>query len=86
MNFAHTSSPEFSFGQPFAPGATTTSVSKSPRDFFVVSTEPRQTLRFKTGGVTPTLTVGGRYVCEEVDFIVDNRSLRTDLVRIDFDD
>jgi Fe(3+) dicitrate transport protein len=80
MNFAHTSSREFAFGQPFDPRATTTSVSSSPRDFLVAGTEPRQTWRFQTAGVTHTLTLGGRFVREEVDFVVDNRSLTTGTV------
>lgn len=80
INFAHRSSREFAFGQPFDPGAATTSVSTSPRDFTVAGTEPRQTWRFNTGGVTHTLTIGVRYVREEVDFIVDNRALSTNVV------
>lgn len=77
VNFAHTSGREFAFGQPFDPASGTTSVSTSPRDFKVGGTEARQTWRFRTAGVTHTLTLGGRLVREEVDFIVDNRSLAT---------
>lgn len=80
INFAHKSGREFAFGQPFDPGVATTGVSTSPRDFTVAGTEPRQTWRFNTGGVTHTLTIGGRYVREEVDFIVDNRTLSTNVV------
>lgn len=80
INFAHKSVREFAFGQPFDPGVATTGVSTSPRDFTVAGTEPRQTWRFNTGGVTHTLTIGGRYVREEVDFIVDNRTLSTNVI------
>lgn len=77
LNYAHTASREFTFGEPFDPDAPTTSVGLSPRDFFVAGSEPRYTWQFETGDVTQKLTVGGRYVREEVDFIVDRRVLAT---------
>lgn len=70
-NFAHTSEREFAFGQPFDPALPTTDVSTSPRDFFVVGTEPRVTVALPFAGLDHQITVGGRYVREEVDFLVD---------------
>lgn len=80
LNYAYVADREFTFGQPFTPDATTVSVSQSPRAFFVAATEPRYTWQFETGKVSHKLTVGGRYVREEVDFVVDNRSLATGAV------
>lgn len=80
LNYAYIADRKFTFGQPFTPDAPTTSVSESPRGFFVAATEPRYTWQFKTGDMTQKLTIGGRYVREEVDFIVDNRSLATGAV------
>lgn len=77
--FAHTSDREFIFGSPFDPTETTTEVQSSPRDFFVVGTEPRYTFTLPFGGFEQKITLGGRYVREEVDFIVDSRDLATDI-------
>lgn len=83
LNYAYTADREFTFGEPFGPDTPTTSIGLSPREFFVAGTEPRYTWRFETGGVTQKLTVGGRYVREEVDFIVDRRTLATgDVTRV----
>jgi Fe(3+) dicitrate transport protein len=80
LNYAYVADREFTFGEPFDPDATTTSVGLSPRDFFVAATEPRYTWQFETGDVTHNFTIGGRYVREEVDFIVDRRMLDTGAV------
>jgi Fe(3+) dicitrate transport protein len=74
-NFAHTSQREFAFGQPFDPALPATDVSTSPRDFFVVGSEPRVTFAVPFAGIDHQITVGGRFVREEVDFIVDRQNL-----------
>lgn len=74
-NFAHTSRRKFAFGQPFDPSVSLTDVSTSPRDFFVAGSEPRLSFAVPMFGVNHQITVGGRYVREEVDFIVDRQNL-----------
>lgn len=76
-NFSHTSSRDFSFGQPFDPALPVTSVSTSPRDFFVVGSEPRVTVSVPIAGINNQITLGGRFVREEVDFLVNNVTLAT---------
>lgn len=80
LNYAYVADREFTFGEPFDPGTPSTSVGLSPRNFFVAGTEPRYAWQFETGDVTHSLIVGGRYVREEVDFIVDRRTLATEAV------
>lgn len=74
-NFAHTSGREFAFGQPFDPATPATAVSTSPRDFFVAGSEPRVTFAVPFAGINHQITVGGRYMREEVDFLVDRQNL-----------
>lgn len=75
--FGHVSNRTFTFSAPTNPSAPITTVSTSPRDFRTGGTEPRYTWLMQTGPVSHKMTVGGRYVREEVDFIVDNLTLRT---------
>lgn len=77
VNFAHTSSRNFAFGQPFDPALPVTSISTSPRDFFVVGSEPRVTVSLPIAGIKNQFTFGGRFVREEVDFLVNNLNLAT---------
>ena len=76
-NFGHVSDRKFVFAEPFEPDLRTTTVSNSPRRFVVGGTEPRYTWMAETGPVSHKITVGGRYVREGVDFIVDRLTLST---------
>lgn len=76
-NFVNVSERSFQFGQPFDPSVTDTTVSSSPRDFLVAGSEARYTYRFETGATSHKLIFGGRYVRENVDFVVDRRDLAT---------
>lgn len=76
-NFGHVSNRRFTFSNPSDPRAAVASVSNSPRVFHVGGTEPRYTWLAETGPVSHKITVGGRYVHENVDFIVDQTTLRT---------
>lgn len=76
-NFINVSERSFQFGQPFDPSVTDTTVSSSPRDFFVAGSEARYTYRFDTGPTSHKLIFGGRYVRENVDFVVDSLDLAT---------
>ncbi|MBX9822987.1 TonB-dependent receptor family protein [Afipia birgiae] len=76
-NFGHALNREFTFAQPFDPAVKTTSVSNSPRSFRVVGSEPQFIVGHETLGISQKLTVGARYVREDVDFSVNNTSLAT---------
>lgn len=75
--FGHISDRRFTWGATMDPALTSTAVSTSPRDFKVVGTEPRQSWSFKTGPVDQKLTIGGRYVHEDIDYVVDTKTLAT---------
>lgn len=77
LTFGHLSDRTFTFAEPFDPARPAATVSNSPRSFAVVGTEPRFSWAVSPGGVDQVLTVGARYVREGVDFIVDQRTLRT---------
>ncbi|WP_431025846.1 TonB-dependent receptor family protein [Halomonas sp. H5] len=77
-NFAHRADRTFFFGQDLVsgghwadPAATSSHVADSPRLFRVWGTEPRLTVR---QGLH-TVTLGARYVSEEVDFDVNRENL-----------
>ncbi|GAA0624488.1 TonB-dependent receptor family protein [Halomonas beimenensis] len=77
-NFAHRADRTFFFGQDLTSGghwadpeATSSHVADSPRVFHVWGTEPRLTVR---EGIH-TVTLGARYVSEEVDFDVNRQQL-----------
>lgn len=79
-NFAHKADRTFFFGQDLSggghwadPASTSTHVADSPRRFTVLGTEPRLTRRIGNH----TLTLGARYVNEDVDFDVNRRELAT---------
>ncbi|WP_201281623.1 TonB-dependent siderophore receptor [Methylosinus sp. Ce-a6] len=76
-SFGHISDRAFTFSEPFDPALRPTTVSTSPRDFHVFGTEPRYTLLLDTGPVSHKLILGGRYVLEDVDFVVDRLTLKT---------
>lgn len=75
INFAHKSDRSFQFAQPFDPAEEPTVVANSPRAFTVFGTEPRYTYSFNTGEVSHKVTIGARYLREEVDFVVDRTEL-----------
>lgn len=78
VNFGHTSSRQFTFGQTnLSPAVIGTSISTSPRDFLTFGTEPRYIWRTELAGIGHKLTIGGRYVRENVDFVVDRLTLAT---------
>ncbi|MBV1789626.1 TonB-dependent siderophore receptor [Marinobacterium sp. D7] len=78
-NFAHRADRTFFFGQRLGdpgvswadPAFDSTHVADSPRVFHVWGTEPRLTMRLPGH----TLTLGARYVSEEVDFDVNREEL-----------
>jgi len=79
-NFAHDADRTFDFGQNFSsgghwadPAIPSTLVADSPRPFKVYGTEPRLTLRQGNH----TVTVGARYVTEDVQFLVNREELAT---------
>lgn len=78
-NFGHISERAFTFSEPFDPARQPTTVSTSPRDFHVFGTEPRYTWQLHTGPVSHKLIFGGRYLLEDVDFVVDQLTLQTGL-------
>ncbi|QTP54118.1 TonB-dependent siderophore receptor [Billgrantia sulfidoxydans] len=80
-NFAHRADRTFFFGQDLVSGgawsdpeAESSHVADSPRIFRVWGTEPRLTVR---EGIH-TVTLGARYVNEDVDFDVNRRNLSDD--------
>lgn len=79
-NFAHDADRTFFFGENLSgtghsadPAIPSTHVADSPRLFTVFGTEPRLTRRFGDH----TITVGARYVTEDVEFDVDREELAT---------
>lgn len=79
-NFAHRADRTFHFGQNLSgtghwadPDITATHVADSPRTFDVLGTEPRLTRRMGNH----TVTVGARYVKEEVEYDVNRLELAT---------
>lgn len=79
-NFAHDADRTFFFGQNLSgtghwadPAVAATHVADSPRLFTVFGTEPRLTRRFGDH----TITVGARYVTEDVEFDVNREELAT---------
>lgn len=78
-NFAHDADRTFYFGQnlgggnTFDPAIAATHVADSPRLFKVFGTEPRLSHRIGRH----TLTLGARYVTEDVEFDVNRRALAT---------
>lgn len=75
--FGHILDRQFTFGQPFDPSQPATSVSTSPRAFDVYGTEPQLVWRHDTFGLSQKLTLGARYIREEVDFDVNNFTFAT---------
>lgn len=80
-NFAHDADRTFFFGQRLGtgdhwadPALASTHVADSPRLFKVYGTEPRLTLRKDNH----TLTLGARYIHEDVEFDVNRVELATD--------
>lgn len=71
-NFGHILDRQFTFGQPFDPSQKTTSVSTSPRAFRVFGAEPQLIMRHEAFDIPQKLTLGARYVREDVDFDVNN--------------
>ncbi|MEW5790975.1 MAG: TonB-dependent receptor family protein [Pseudomonadota bacterium] len=79
-NFGHRSHREFGFGSPLD-SANPTAVSTSPRDYWVFGTEPRYTFTVNAGA-KQKIMLGARYMREEVDFVVDSRSLASGVVTV----
>lgn len=81
-NFAHRSNRRFVFGNPINNAdAVATAEQSAPRQFWVYGSEPRFT--FDVGGaVKQKIALGTRYMREEVDYVVDSRSLSTGAYRV----
>lgn len=75
-NFAHRSNREFFFGNSTNADVPSTQEMSAPRSFWVYGSEPR--LTFNVGGaVKQKISVGARYMREEVDYLVHSRNLAT---------
>jgi len=80
--FTNQSYRSFAFGNPLNAGAPAVSRSSSPRHFFVVGTEPQYTAIFDAG-VHHKLTVGGRFVHEQLDYKSDIATFATGTYSVD---
>jgi Fe(3+) dicitrate transport protein len=75
-NFGHRSTRVFEFGNATNADTASTLRQTSPRNFVVYGSEP--SLSLNIGGAVPQkITLGARYMREEVDYKVDSRSLAT---------
>lgn len=76
INFGHRSSREFRFGNSANADIPSTNEQSAPRDFKVYGTEPRFTFHLNSG-IRQKISLGARYMREEVDYLVDSRNLAT---------
>ncbi|MBT9568950.1 MAG: TonB-dependent siderophore receptor [Thiobacillus sp.] len=75
-NFAHSSHRQFFFGSAANADTPSTLERSAPRDFWVYGSEPRLSFTLD-GGLKQKISVGARYMREEVDYVVDSRDLAT---------
>ena len=75
-NFGHKSNREFIFGNATNADMASTQKQSAPRNFLVYGSEPRFTFNID-GGIKQKISVGARYMREEVDYLVDARTLAT---------
>ncbi|SFK90056.1 Fe(3+) dicitrate transport protein [Nitrosomonas aestuarii] len=75
-NFAHRSNRQFFFGDALNADDTSTLERSSPREFLVYGSEPRLSF-YINKGIKQKISIGARYMREEVDYIVDARDLLT---------
>ncbi|AAZ96675.1 TonB-dependent siderophore receptor [Thiobacillus denitrificans ATCC 25259] len=75
-NFAHRSNRQFFFGNSSNADTPSTNEMSSPREFWVYGSEPRLTFDIDAG-VKQKISLGARYLREEVDYVVDSRTLAT---------
>jgi len=75
-NFGHRSNREFKFGNSTNADIASTREMSAPRDFLVYGSEPRLTFNVD-GIVKQKISLGARYMREEVDYLVDSRDLMT---------
>ncbi|RFC37344.1 MAG: Fe(3+) dicitrate transport protein [Candidatus Nitrotoga sp. LAW] len=76
INFGHKSNREFIFGNSTNADIASTQKQSAPRNFLVYGSEPRLTFNID-GGIKQKISVGARYMREEVDYLVDARTLAT---------
>ncbi|MDO9102903.1 MAG: TonB-dependent siderophore receptor [Candidatus Nitrotoga sp.] len=76
INFGHRSNREFIFGNSTNADIASTQEQSSPRNFIVYGSEPRFTFNID-GRIKQKISVGARYMREEVDYLVDARNLMT---------
>ncbi|CAH1078787.1 TonB-dependent receptor family protein [Candidatus Nitrotoga sp. 1052] len=76
INFGHRSNREFIFGNSTNADITSTQEQSSPRNFIVYGSEPRFTFNLD-GRIKQKISLGARYMREEVDYLVDARNLMT---------
>jgi Fe(3+) dicitrate transport protein len=74
--FAHNSNRKFVFGNTTNPDAPSTEEQSTPRHFLVFGTEPRASISFNTG-FEQKISIGLRYMHEEVDYLTDSLVLAT---------
>ncbi len=75
-NFAHRSNRQFFFGNALNADEASTIERSSPREFLVYGSEPRFSF-YINKGIKQKISVGARYMREEVDYLVDARNLST---------
>lgn len=75
-NFGHRSNREFKFGNSTDADIESTREMSAPREFLVYGSEPRLTFNID-GIVKQKISLGARYMREEVDYLVDSRDLMT---------
>lgn len=75
-NFGHRSNRTFVFGNSTNADVASTLEQSAPRDFKVFGSEPRFTFNID-GKIKQKISVGTRYMREEVDYLVDARNLAT---------
>lgn len=83
-NFAHRSNRQFFFGDATNADTSSTLERSSPRDFWVYGSEPRFTFNIDSG-IKQKIAMGARYMREEVDYLVDSRSLATNAYTVSRD-
>lgn len=75
-NFVHNSNRQFFFGDALNADEVSTLERSSPREFVVFGSEPRFSF-YINKGIKQKISIGARYMREEVDYIVDARELST---------
>lgn len=75
-NFAHRSDRQFFFGNSTNASVPSTLEQSSPREFWVYGSEPKLTMDI-AGRIPQKVMLGARYMREEVDYLVDSRTLAT---------